>query len=383
VRCILGYAMLGLASLGLLLGVAGDVADAVRGEPLPVEVRLQRVLDRATSGRSAFPGAALHVESPQTGVWQGASGLSSVAPDEQMSISDQFAIGSITKTYIAHVVLQLMEEGLVDLDAPITSYLPEDMSTRFADAEAISVRMLLNHTSGIPEWLTDDVMGRLANDVTYVWSVDELLGIASNQEPYFEPGGGFFYSNTDYTLLGVIIEQVTGQSWESQIQRRILKPLGLDETVVRVPGDVSPVPGMARGYSGMGRDLIDLSSADPSMAGAAGGNAMVATVSDLGLFLGSVLDGSLFSGPETLAEMLDWVDAPDEQGIPYWYGLGIERYQIDGVDLIGHGGGAVGYSTVMYKAPDLETTIVASTNLYGLGAAYMDLMLPALKELHR
>ena len=119
------------------------------------------------------------------------------------------------------------------------------------------------------------------------------------------------------------------------------------------------------------------------MAGAAGGNAMVATVSDLGLFLGSVLDGSLFSGPETLAEMLDWVDAPDEQGIPYWYGLGIERYQIDGVDLIGHGGGAVGYSTVMYKAPDLETTIVASTNLYGLGAAYMDLMLPALKELHR
>jgi len=110
---------------------------------------------------------------------------------------------------------------------------------------------------------------------------------------------------------------------------------------------------------------------------------MVSTVADLARFLHAVLEGQLFSSDETLAEMLDWVDAPDEAGIPYWYGLGIKKYELNGVELIGHGGGAVGYSVVMYVAPAEDTTVVASHNLYDLGSAYMDLMLPALREIQR
>ncbi|MGB2984172.1 MAG: serine hydrolase, partial [Candidatus Bipolaricaulia bacterium] len=131
----------------------------------------------------------------------------------------------------------------------------------------------------------------------------------------------------------------------------------------------------------MGGELVDLTTADPSMAGAAGGHAMISTTSDLARFLDALLAGELFISEETLNEMLEFVDAPDDLGYPYWYGLGLEKYIIGGVTLIGHAGGAVGYSTVMYYALDHDITIVASDNVIDLGTAYLDLMMPALKEL--
>ncbi len=137
------------------------------------------------------------------------------------------------------------------------------------------------------------------------------------------------------------------------------------------------------GYVPMGSDVLDMTRTDPSMAGAAGGNAMVSTTEDLARFITVLLDGKLFESPQTLDEMLDFVDAPDEEGVPYWYGLGLERYDINGVSFIGHSGGAVGYSTVMFVAPDARITLVASNNGYGLAPVFLDLMIPAFEELAR
>lgn len=140
--------------------------------------------------------------------------------------------------------------------------------------------------------------------------------------------------------------------------------------------------GHAHGYGDLGSGVVDATYADPSMAGAAGGNAIVSTAADLARFVDSVLAGVLFQDPATLAEMLTFVDAPDEHGIPYWYGLGLEKYVLPGsVVILGHGGGAVGYGSVMYHAPDHGITIVASGNFFDLAPAYVALLMPALEEL--
>ena len=381
---ILGYLLIGLAAVGVLVGVTGDVIDALRCEPAPIEVRLQQVLDRGVAKRrSNYPGMVLRVDSEASGTWLGAAGLADTATGEPMATDSRFGIGSIAKPFVAVVVLQLMEEGLLDLDMPIDSYLPQDLPVAVPNAGEITVRMLLNHTSGIPEWLTQEVIERIIDDLSIVWSEKELLSIAFAQDMLFEPGEGYAYSNTDYTLLGIIIEELTGLSWIEQVQSRILEPLALTETVIRAPGDAAPVPRMAHGYATLGRETMDTTAADPSMAGAAGGNAMTSSVSDLARFITVLLDGGLFVSPETLDEMLDYIDAPDEHRFPYWYGLGIQRYDLNGITFIGHAGGAVGYSSVMYVAPDAGITIVGSLNDNDLARVYLDLMLPVLKELAR
>lgn len=352
-------------------------------EPKDLPTWLQKVVDDAVGHRGAvFPGALLHVTAPELGVWSGAAGVADVDTGEAMRPDSKFGIGSITKTFVSVVVLQLVEEGVLSLDDTLPEVLSEKTVTRFPDSDRITVRMLLNHTSGIPEWVGQTTVEATAADPSTIWDIETILDLAAAQAPYFPPGEGYMYSNTDYTLLGMIIEQATGKSWREQVRSRILEPLGMDDTVVRDPGDTSMPDGHAHGYGDLGSGVVDVTYADPSMAGAAGGNAIVSTAADLARFLDAVLAGELFQDPATLAEMLDFVDAPDEHGFPYWYGLGLERYIFpEGITLIGHAGGAVGYGSVMYHAPDHGVTIVGSGNFFDLGSAYVDLLTPALEEL--
>ncbi len=379
---IIGYVLIGLAAVGVLLGATGDILGALQREPAPIDVRLQRVLDRGVERRrSIYPGMILTVDFEPSGRWSGSAGLADTAADQPMAVDSQFGIGSITKTFVAAVVLQLMEEGVIDLDATINNYLPTDLSIDVPHADEITVRMLLNHTSGLPEWLTEAVILQIVEDPSRVWGDEELLTIAFAQGMLFEPGNGFAYSNTDYTLLGIIIKELTGLSWIAQVRERILGPLSLSNTIARSPADAAVTPQMARGYVKLGREVLDTTLTDPSMAGAAGGNAMFSTTEDLVRFIAALLNGELFTSPSTLDEMLDFVDAPDDNGFPYWYGLGVERYEIGGVNYIGHAGGAVGYCSVMYVAPEPGTIISGAINGYNLADVYMDLMLPTIKQL--
>ena len=381
---IIGYVLIGLAAVGVLLGATGDILGALQREPAPIDVRLQRVLDRGVERRrSIYPGMILTVDFEPSGRWSGSAGLADTAADQPMAVDSQFGIGSITKTFVAAVVLQLMEEGVIDLDATINNYLPTDLSIDVPHADEITVRMLLNHTSGLPEWLTEAVILQIVEEPSRIWGDEELLAIAFEQGMLFEPGDAFAYSNTDYTLLGLIIEELTGLSWVAQVRERILGPLSLSSTIARSPSDTAVTPQMARGYVKLGREVLDTTLTDPSMAGAAGGNAMFSSTEDLARFIAALLNGELFTSPSTLDEMLDFVDAPDDNGFPYWYGLGVERYEIGGVNYIGHAGGAVGYCSVMYVASDTGTTIAGAINGYNLADVYMDLMLPTIKQLEK
>jgi D-alanyl-D-alanine carboxypeptidase len=368
-RTLLLGAAGGLAAAGLqrptrAVGYAASVAARRRPRFDPALARrLQRVLRHALRDpRTHSPGAILHVESPGLGSWTGVAGLARLAPAAPMRPADRFRAGSIVKPLVAVVVLQLAEHGRLSLDARLPEVLPASVVRRFANAPAISVRMLLEHRSGIADWLTPAVSDEIAHHPAKVWKVSEFLDLAAAQPPLFAPGTSYHYSNTEYNLLGLIIERATGRSWRHEVSRRVIGPLGLTRTTLPAPGHRSVTGAHAHGYGEVDGRRVDLTGVDPSMAGAAGGDALVSTVQDLARFLDALLRGRLFRHRETLREMLAFAPAPDVGG-QVGYGLGIERRVFPGgVDAIGHLGTTAAYNAYVARLHPLNVTIASALN---------------------
>jgi D-alanyl-D-alanine carboxypeptidase len=325
--------------------------------------RLQRLLHAALRGPGPHaPGAILHVQSSKLGAWTGAAGLARLAPAVPMRAGDRFRAGSIVKPFVAVRVLQLAERGRLSLDARLPEVLPAHVVGRFADAADITVRMLLDHRSGIPEWDTALMDIVIAHHPAKVWTIAEKLDLAAAQPPVFAPGTGFFYSNTDYNLLGLVIEHVTGRSWRHEVTRRVIRPLGLTRTYLPAPGHRSIMGAHAHGYHQLEGKRIDVTGVDPSMAGAAGGSALVTTVGDLARFLNALLSDQLFRRPGTLRQMLAFSPAQGPGGV-VGYGLGIEqRVFPGGVETIGHLGGTAGYFAWIGRLRAQGVTIAAALN---------------------
>jgi D-alanyl-D-alanine carboxypeptidase len=325
--------------------------------------RLQRVLHGARRDPGThFPGAILRVKSPALGAWTGVTGLGRVAPAAAMRPGDRFRAGSIAKPFVSVVVLQLAERGRLSLDAPLPEVLPARVVGRFGNAADISVRMLLGHRSGIPEWVTPAVDIVIGHHPAKVWTIAEILDLAAAQPPVFAPGTSYGYSNTDYNLLGLIIERVTGRSWRHEVSRRVVGPLGLTRTYLPAPGHRSLMGPHAHGYGEVDGRRVDLTRVDPSMAGAAGGGALVTTAGDLTRFLDALLRGRLFRHRETLRQMLAFAPAPDVGG-QIGYGLGIEQRALPGgVELIGHLGGTAGYRSYVGRLRPQGVTIALALN---------------------
>jgi D-alanyl-D-alanine carboxypeptidase len=263
--------------------------------------------------------------------------------------------------------------------------LPENVTTRISDSDKINVYMLLNHTSGIPDWLTEAMMGEIASAPQRVWEVYEYLDVAAAQEPYFPPGEGWRYSNTDYNLLGLVIEQATGRSWREEVRERIIKPLKLENTLLPEPGDLSISENHAHGYHDMGGELIDFTKFDSSMAGAAGGHALITTTMDLARFLNAVLAGELFHNTSTLDEMLEFIEVPDDVEVSRYaagYGLGMMRFLLPGdIEMLGHSGGTAGFSSFIYYLPDQNITVSGmmsntESNQYQILSPALEILIP-------
>jgi len=314
--------------------------------------KLQAALEAAVdSPDSNWPGALLYVTSPALGTWSGAAGLGEVATNTAMRPHDRFRAGSLTKPFIAAVILQLVEEGRLALDDPITKLLPDKITGKLANSEKITVRMLLNHTSGVADFM--DLAGpELIAHLGKVWQAEEFIDFAAAEKPSFAPGAAQYYSNTGYILLGMIIEEATGQPWRQELRQRIFEPLKLQNTFLPEPEETTMPGDHAHGYADFGAGVVDATElATASVVGAAGGQSLVTNAADLAQFIDALLAGRLFQKSETLDEMLTFV--PFSQDHPLGvvikgYGLGLMKAALGGgITAIGHGGDTEGGYTFL------------------------------------
>src|SRR4051794_15258858 len=215
----------GLSGPARAVGSATSVASrAARGFDPALARQLEKALRTALRDPNVHaPGAILHVRSPTLGRWTGVAGLGRVAQKVPMRAGDRFRAGSIMKPFVSVVVLQLVERGRLSLDARLPEVLPADVVGRFPTAPEITVRMLLSHRSGIPEWDLPAQDDYAARHPAHVWTIAEILDLAAAKPPAFAPRTAYSYCNTEYNLLGLIIDRVTGHSWRHEITRRVVR----------------------------------------------------------------------------------------------------------------------------------------------------------------
>jgi D-alanyl-D-alanine carboxypeptidase len=375
------FRQMSLGACTLALALAGAACDDGSTLPpnSPVETGLQQVLDQAVARPDVMiPGAIAHYRNATHAPWSGSAGLGELQERVALRPTDRIRAGSILKTFLATVTLQHVEEGTLSLEQTLPQLLPPVVTDRVRNAGQITLRMLLNHTSGVPDWVTHEVEGQVAGNPARIWTDDEAIALAAQLPGAFPPGSRWSYSNTNYTLVGLVLDRLGGAPWRDQVRTRVLDRLGLRSTQLPQPGDRTITSEYAHGYLDVDGRPLDLSTVDPSMAGASGGNAMVTTAQDLARFLDALLAGRLFQRPETLTAMTTMMDAPDESGLPHRYGLGLESFDLPGLPtIIGHSGGAAGYATMMFRIPSRATTLVTAVNTGDMFANALQVFIPA------
>ncbi|MEV4832949.1 serine hydrolase domain-containing protein [Nonomuraea sp. NPDC049486] len=297
---------------------------------------IQRVLDRAVAG-GGVPGIVADVRDADRS-WFGTAGVADLTTRRARRPGEHFRIGSLTKAFTAVVVLRLVAEGGLTLDDTVATWLPGLAEEQLgADGTTISVRRLLNHTSGLP---------------------DVIPGL---ETPPLEEPGGFRYSKVNYNLAGMIVERVTGSTLAEEIARHVTRPLGLTGTYL--PGDDQTLrEPHARHYAKQpDAEIHDVTATDLSWAWAAGG--MVSTTADLHAFLHALLRGRLLP-PGLRREMFTTVSTEGTGWVPHArYGLGVYSQRLScGVTVWGGGGAVPGSWSYAMADRDGSRAVVANAN---------------------
>ncbi|MGK5630451.1 serine hydrolase domain-containing protein [Streptomyces sp. URMC 123] len=307
---------------------------------------------------------------PGDHVWHAAAGVTDIRTGRPRRPAEHIRIGSLTKTFVATVVLQLQAEGRLDLDDTLESRLPGLVRGHGHDGSRITVRQILNHTSGIYNYTEDPRLARRFFTEEFLahrfatYPPRRLIGAAMAHAPLFPPGTGWSYSNTNYVIAGLLIEKVTGRPYAREIERRIIEPLGLRAT--RLPGTDHRMPRPAgRGYTdysaGAGARRHDVTELNPSQAGASG--EMISSVGDLNRFYRALLRGRLLPARQ-LAEMRTTV--PVDRTGSMAYGLGLIEWRLScGTTVWGHDGGIQGAVTSVTATGDGDHIAAFTANAHG------------------
>ncbi|MBP2400574.1 serine hydrolase domain-containing protein [Streptomyces syringium] len=318
----------------MTMGALAPPAAFAAARPDPVQQGLNALVSN-----DGMPAALASVKDRDGRTRTYTAGVGDLATGSKVPDDGQVRIGSNTKTFTAVVVLQLVGEGKIGLDEPVDTYLPGLVRGKGIDGSRITVRHLLQHTSGLPNYVT-----YLGEDIRR-YEPRDLLDIALQHEAVAEPGKKWEYSNTNYVLAGLIIEKVTRHSLVEEMDHRIIKRLGLRHTYFPAPGDVTIREPHPKGYyqDAAGAPLRDATELDPSWGWAAG--QMISTNSDLNRFFTALLTGDLLA-PAQLAQMRTTVPAgfPFRSGAEYGLGLVSTPLSCGGV-YWGHGGSTTGYET--------------------------------------
>ena len=320
----------------------------------PARTTLQRIVRRLVAGGA--PGALAFVRNPGGGDGV-AAGYADLRTRTPMAATDGFRIASVTKTFVATVVLQLEAEHRLDIDDRVERWLPGIVP----NGSAITIRELLNHTSGLFDYSDDDAHTQaVIADPGRRWSPYELLSVAFAHPPLFRPGTSWFYSNTNYVVLGLVVEAVTGRPLGQELQARIIDPLRLHATSFDVDaaihdpfahGYIGPHPGLPIAAG----TLLDITALlSPSFVWGAGN--MASNAADVTRFFVALLRGQLLP-PAQLAEMKTGSPANSN------YGLGLRKaYTSCGV-AYGHEGDFPGYRNVVWVTRDGRRAAAVMVNI--------------------
>ena len=311
---------------------------------------LQRSMAKVVAAGAPGIVALIDDGSAATGArpWTAARGVADLRTRRAMTSHQRFRVGSVTKSFVATVALQLVDEGRLSLSDTVASRLPGILPY----GDRVTLRQLLNHASGIPEYAIGPRERVYRGERFRSWKPRRLVALIADQPQQFPSGTAFSYSNTNYVLAGLMIEQASGRSLAGEIRRRILRPLHLRDT--SFPVDVASIPGpSARGYSldhRHGRPvagrLRDLTVYNPSAVWASGN--MVSDIDDVARFYRALLGGRLLS-PARLAEM-------KADGEPWMsgqrYGLGLHVIDTPCGPVFGHTGGVTGFANSAFSSED-------------------------------
>lgn len=373
---------LGLAFLGLVF--RGPPASF--GQPVPPPP--ERILENALVVGIAMgiPGISAAIGVADTLLWTGTAGYDDLSRRTPLHAGSRFGIGSITKTFVARVILQLADEGKVSLDRPATEYVDLPILRRIPNAGTATLRQLLNHQSGVPTWeFQRDWIPRGRGremELGRIWGKTETLEYCTEDllPATGAPGERYSYSNTNYTLLGLVIEAVTGNDAAVEIRRRILEPLGLRDTFLEsfepVPGGYvhhyhyatpafETAAGVHRGFPEVRPYLVESTAANLSPEWTAGG--MVSSARDLVRWARALRDGELVSAAMHEEAFRYYPPAAGENPrSQYLQGIARTVDFYDGRTVYGHSGGTLGFTAYLYWFEDDGTIVSLLANVGGM-----------------
>lgn len=340
-----------------------DVAEAQTRRPSELAKLIQSRM-REMRAVGGFPGINIGVAEQDGKSWSVSVGYGDLESAKALKPSDRMLAGSIGKTYVSAITLLAVEEGTLNLDEKIEKWLGnESWFDRLPNARELTLRMLMNHTSGIPEHvLNKEFLKALREQPDKVWKPEELIAYVLDARPLFEPGKGWSYADTNFILVGMLFEKATGKSVYGEVARRLLKPLRLKETS---PSDSRVLAGLITGHVSSnspfgfeGRTIIDgRFIINPQMEWTGGG--FVSTAEDLAKWARELYSGKVLR-QTTFAELIDAVPAKTGRGDKY--GLGVQVRQSDWGVSYGHGGWFPGYLSEMEYFPKHRAAIAIQIN---------------------
>ncbi|WP_436515846.1 serine hydrolase domain-containing protein [Ekhidna sp. To15] len=332
--------------------------------------QIQSALDSITKA-SDYPGLVFTYISPDNKVRTFASGWADKENEVKMTTSHKLHGGSTGKTVVSVVIMQLVSEGKIGLDDKVSTYLSSnDWFDRLANSKNITIRNLLNHSSGIIRYeFKDAFLDDLKKEPARIWKPQELLEYVLDDEPPFDAGKGFTYADTNYILLGMIIEQVTGNSFYDEAETRVLQPLSITSFS---PTNTNNIPIMAQGYYEEGSEYALGFKAPFLINGKAQNNMQFEWTgggyfyenADYARLLKAIYEGEAFDMNALSDDFFGFMDAPEIRGS---YGLGVIKYEFPGLGtFIGHSGFFPGYNTAGFYnsgSKQVFTMQVNSTNM--------------------
>jgi len=334
----------------LVVWVCAYLPPAVAAQDPVLEVDLHEILARFLATNSMAPGISAQVTCPPLGLdWSGAVGTVSRESDEPLTVINTFRIASNTKTYVAAAILRLAELNRLDLDSSLGSHLPTDqvdfLTADGYDLNAINLRQVLSHTSGLHEHCHDERYGdAIVADPQHQWTRSEQIRqLVDWEDPAGQPGEGYFYSDTGYVMLGGIIERITGQNLGAAVRDLLDYPgLGLNVTWWETL-EVPPAAAGTRAHQYFGDH--DTSDWNPSFD-LYGGGGIVTDTLELGRFMRLLLKGDVLKQDASLAAMTGDGTAS--------YRLGLMSMELGGHQVWGHQGF---WNTFAFHVPSLDLTV--------------------------